>query len=308
MPDLTVERSIWIDAARERVWRAVTQPELVAQWLLPPALDATLKRDDAGTLFVCMYGQEIPVAVQEAVDPVRQVTIRSVPDRVLATTFTLHDEQQGTRVIIRMTGFDALPAADRQDRMAPSATAWDHTLHNLKAQVDGVELPFPQGYVAALFGYRRETNETFAVERSIWIAAPCERVWQAITDPAQIEGWFSPGTAWRMTALEVGGRLFVPEADTGAELHAQVITVVDPPRRLVLRSERDAAGSFEDTIYTLRDERGGTRLTITNTGYEWVPTDGRWAAMEQNAIGFGMMLENLQAVSEGRPVPYPGGF
>ena len=30
--------------------------------------------------------------------------------------------------------------------------------------------------------------------------------------------------------------------------------------------------------------------------------------MEQNAFGFGMMLENLQAHIEGKSLPYPGGF
>ena len=36
MEILTVERSIWIGAPRERVWQAVTDPEQLAQWLLPP--------------------------------------------------------------------------------------------------------------------------------------------------------------------------------------------------------------------------------------------------------------------------------
>ena len=34
------------------------------------------------------------------------------------------------------------------------------------------------------------------IERSIWIASPRERVWQAVTDPAQIAQWFAPGTSF----------------------------------------------------------------------------------------------------------------
>jgi len=30
--------------------------------------------------------------------------------------------------------------------------------------------------------------------------------------------------------------------------------------------------------------------------------------MEQNAFGFGMMLENVKAQIEGKSLPYPGGF
>jgi uncharacterized protein YndB with AHSA1/START domain len=308
MDQLTVERSIWIDAPRERVWQAVTDPEHVARWLLPPALGAQMKRDARGTFFVCMGPMEVPIAIQEAPQEPRQVTSRSLPDQLIATTYLLEEENGGTRVTVRMTGFEALPAVARADRMKPSGAAWEKALANLKAAVVGAELPFPQGYVAALFGYRSEAKATFAVERSIWIEASRERVWHAITDPAQIEQWFSPGTAWRLSALEVGGRLFVPNQETGAEQYTQVIERLDPPHRLVLRSAPQPPATAEVTIYTLQEEHGGTRLMITHSGYELVPEELRWNAMEQNAFGFGMMLENVKASIEGNRLPYPGGF
>ena len=207
-----------------------------------------------------------------------------------------------------MSGFEALPADAREDRMKPSGAAWEKALANLKAHVAGTQLPFPQGYVAALFGFRREAKETFAVERSIWIAAPRERVWHAITDPAQVEKWYSPGTSWRLSALEVGGRLFVPNEETGAEMYTQVIELLDPPQRLVLRSAPQPPATVEVTVYSLQEEHGGTRLIITHSGYELVPEEMRWSAMEQNAFGFGMMLENVKAHIEGKSLPYPGGF
>ena len=66
-------------------------------------------------------------------------------------------------------------------------------------------------------------SEKLAVERSIWIAAPRERVWRAITDPKQVEQWFSPGTPWRLSALEVGGRLSVYNPETDSDKYIQVI-------------------------------------------------------------------------------------
>ena len=51
--------------------------------------------------------------------------------------------------------------------------------------------------------------ENTALERSIWIAAPRERVWRAITDPAQTQQWFSPPTPWAMDKLDVGRCLLV---------------------------------------------------------------------------------------------------
>lgn len=303
---LTVERSIWIDAPRERVWQAVTDPEQLAQWFMPPSLGAQMKRDDSGAISVLMGPMAIEIALLEAVDQPKQMRIRSLPDRLLATTYALAEEKGGTRVTVTMSGFEALPEDARQERLAPSSAGWEKGLANLKAYVEGKALPFPEGYTAALFGYRREAKEKFAVERSIWIKATRERVWQAITDLEQLEKWFSPGTKWRGTGLKVGGTFAVVDPETDTDSYGQVIDVVDPPHRLVTHSAPPQVQHA--TIWTLDEENGGTRLTITHTGYELEAGDSRHNNMEQNAFGFGMMLENLKAHVEGRSLPVPGGF
>jgi len=308
MEKMTVERNIWIAAPRERVWQAVTDPEQLAQWFLPPALGAQMKRDDSDKIFVCMGPMEIPVAIFEAIDSPRQVTIRGLPDKLIAATYTLTEEKGGTRVTVTMSGLESLPEEARQERLGPSSAGWEKALANLKAYVDNTELPFPQGYAAALLGYRRETRQKFAVERSIWIAASRERVWRAITDPEQIEQWFSPGTQWRGTGLEVGGRLSVYNPETESDMYIQVIDKVDPPHQFVTRSMPEPPETPHVTTWTLIEEKDGTRLTIIESGYELEAADIRHQNMEQNAFGFGMMLENLQAYIEGTTLPYPGGF
>jgi uncharacterized protein YndB with AHSA1/START domain len=135
-----------------------------------------------------------------------------------------------------------------------------------------------------IFGYRRAIRETFAVERSIWIAARPDGSWRAIIEPAQIEQWFSPGTAWNLSAPEVGGRLFVPNPETGAEMYTQIIDLLDAPHRLVMRSVPEGAETAQVTAYTLQEEGSGTRLTVTNSGYELMPEESRWPALEQNAV------------------------
>jgi uncharacterized protein YndB with AHSA1/START domain len=308
MKKQTVERTIWIDAPRQRVWQAVTDPEQLAQGFLPPALGAQMKRDDSGKLFVCMGPMEIPFAILEEVEPPRRLAGRGFPDKLITTTYTLEEEKGGTRVTVTMSGFESLPEDAAQERLAPSGASWEKALANLKAYVAGAELPFPQGYVAALFGYRREAKAKFAVERSIWIAASRERVWRAITDPEQIEKWFSPGTQWRGTGLEVGGKISVYNPETDTDMYTQVIEVIDPLYQLVTRSVPEPPETPHATTWTLREENGGTRLTVTNSGYELEAADIRQQNMEQNAFGFGMMLENLQAYIEGQSLPYPWGF
>ena len=308
MEPIKVERSIWIAIYREWVWQAITDPAELAKWLLPPMLGADLKRDANDTILVSMGGMEIPVAVLEAADPPRYVRSYGLPDRVISIAYLLEEENNGTRVTVTMSGFEKLPVDARQDRILPSGAAWEKALANLKAYTTDMPLPFPEGYVAALFGYRRETEKSFAVERSIWISAPRERVWSAITDPIQLESWFSPGTSWKLTALEIDGRLFTPDPETDDETNVQVIQLLDPPQRFVTKSLPASPGTSEVTSYLLQEERGGTRLTITHSGYELLPEDGRWSAMEQNAFGFGMMLENLRSYIESKDLPTPGGF
>jgi len=308
MEQLTVERNIWIDAPRARVWQAVTDPEQVAQWFLPPALGAGMKRDERGNILVYMGEMGIAVAVQEAADPPRRYTSRGLPDGLITTTYLLEEEKGGTRVTVMLAGFEALPVEARQDRLEPSGAGWEKALANLKAFVEGEELPFPEGITAALFGYRRIARETFAIERSIWIEAPRERVWHAITDPQEIQRWFSPTTAWELSALAVGGRLFVRDMETGAEQYVQVIELFDPPRQLILRADPEPPDQPHVTRYVLTEENGGTRLTLTYSGYELEPEDSRWNSLERDAFGFGMMLENLKSHVEGERLPYPGGF
>lgn len=308
MEQLSVERSIWIPAPRERVWQAVTDPEQIAQWLLPPALGARLKRDGEGTLLVCLGPMEIPFATVELDQALWTVRTQNLPERLLTTAYQLEEQQGGTRLTVTMAGFERLPADTRQDHLEPTGTSWEKALANLHAFIAGSALPFPEGYIAALSGYRRQTKQLFAVERSIWIAAPRERVWRAITDPAQMEHWFSPGTSWQMSALEVGAKLFTPEPETGAELYTQLIQQVDPPERFAIQTIPEPSGSYQVTTYTLREEKQGTRLTVIHSGYETMPEEARWNAMEQNAFGFGMMLENVKAYIQGSELPYPQGF
>jgi len=86
--------------------------------------------------------------------------------------------------------------------------------------------------------------EKIAIKRSIWIAAPRERVWQAVTDPEQIAQWFAPGT----TLSQNGNTISVRMGETDVEV--AVIELFDPPRQFTTRSLPDRAIT---TTYTLEE-------------------------------------------------------
>jgi len=150
--------------------------------------------------------------------------------------------------------------------------------------------------------------QELAAKSSVWIAAPRERVWRAVTESGQIERWFSPGTHWRSTGLVVGAKVFVVNPETGAEMYVQIIELVDPPHQIAMRSEPEPPETPRVITWTLDEEKGGTRVTVTETGFELMPEDARRQRMEQDAMGFDMLMENLKAHAEDRSLPYPDGF
>jgi uncharacterized protein YndB with AHSA1/START domain len=141
--------------------------------------------------------------------------------------------------------------------------------------------------------------EKIAVERSIWINAPRERVWLAVTDPQQIAQWFAPGTSFSIKGNKISMRMGEMDVEVA------VIEVFDPPRQITTRNLPDRTLT---TTYTLEEEKGGTRFTVMESGYESLADDARQPRIEQDGKGWGMALENLQAYIDGRSLPHPAGF
>jgi uncharacterized protein YndB with AHSA1/START domain len=307
MEKMALEHSIWLDAPRERIWQALTEPSQIIQWFTPALPGGQMTLDGSGKLIVQLGPITIDFALLEAVHEPQQLTLRTLPDRRITTTYTLSSENNGTQLQAKTTGFEALVLSKQTKSLNLNNAAWEKTLKNLQAFVAGVELPFPQAFVSPLFGFWRETRNTLASERSIWIKASRERVWTAITDPQQLQLWLSPATPWELSSLELGGRFFVRDAETNAETNVEVIELLDPPHELATRSIAEG-NIVKGKTYTLTEEDGGTRLTVTFSGYEQDAEETRWGNMEQNTFGFGMMLQNAKAFIEGAELPFPWGF
>lgn len=149
---------------------------------------------------------------------------------------------------------------------------------------------------------------SLSVERSVWINAPREKVWQALINPEMIEQWFSPGTAWQLSDLAVGGLLYVLDSATGEQLYTQRLTTVEPPHTLILATVVEPPNPIFTTHYSLTEHNQGTQLTLRYSGYEGLAENIRHQAMAENGTGFELMLGNIKALLEGTPLPQPGGF
>jgi uncharacterized protein YndB with AHSA1/START domain len=136
--------------------------------------------------------------------------------------------------------------------------------------------------------------ETVAVERSVLIDATPQRVWQAITDPAQLEQWYAPGCAWEIPDLQEGATVKFHNTDTDIQL--ATIEVVEPLKELTLRWQLDPThpGITLLNSFLLEEENGSTRVTVSQAGYESLPDGMREEQLRQDADAYIAIVESLK--------------
>jgi uncharacterized protein YndB with AHSA1/START domain len=141
--------------------------------------------------------------------------------------------------------------------------------------------------------------ETVAVERSVLIDAPRQRVWQAITDPAQLEQWYAPGCPWEIPELQVGTTIKFHNTDTDIQLAS--IEELEPLHRFTLRWELDPAhpGITLLNSFLLEEENSGTWVTVSQAGYESLPDGMREEQLRQDANAYTAIAESLKSYVEG---------
>jgi uncharacterized protein YndB with AHSA1/START domain len=140
-------------------------------------------------------------------------------------------------------------------------------------------------------------QNTHTVVSTVWIDAPRERVWQAITETEQLKQWWTPNT-WEIPALQVGATVKFHDTDT-ITLSA-TIEVVDPPRQYTIRWQPNHWYPTTELItsFLLEEENGGTRVTVTNAGFAFLPDDIRQGRIDGAEAGYQFELDNLKTYLE----------
>ncbi len=107
-----------------------------------------------------------------------------------------------------------------------------------------------------------------AIEKTLHLDAAIDDVWRALTDPAELSGWFGDTTELNP---QVGGRGWF-----GWEAHGKFAVEVrefDPPRRFAWRWSHEAGKSIDETHTTLVEwtleprADGGTTLHLRESGF-----------------------------------------
>jgi uncharacterized protein YndB with AHSA1/START domain len=136
------------------------------------------------------------------------------------------------------------------------------------------------------------------VHQSIWINAALKRVWQAITDPQQLQHWYAPDCRWEFPSVQVGET--VKFYNTATDILTATVETVDAPQLLTLRWEPDAEypAFSQVTDYRLEPADGGTRITMSEGGYDLLPEHARQERIEMGNTAYAGSLENLKALLE----------
>ena len=142
MEATAIKRSIWINAPRERVWKAVTEPEQIAAWFAP----GTSFKMENNNVSILMGDQYVDVAWIEVIEAPRQLTTRGLPDKLIATTYLLEEENGGTRFTVIESGLESLPAEEREKHLEQDTAGWELALGNLNAYIEGKPLVKPEGF------------------------------------------------------------------------------------------------------------------------------------------------------------------
>ncbi|MES2612673.1 MAG: SRPBCC family protein [Pseudomonadota bacterium] len=143
---------------------------------------------------------------------------------------------------------------------------------------------------------------TDRLERSIFIAAPRSRVWQALTDAETFGQWF--GAALQGQRFIPGQAVRGPITIAGFEhvMFDALVDSIEPETRFAYRWHPYAVDAQYDysaeprtlVSFTLQDEGAGTRLMVVESGFDGVPPGRRLEALRANTGGWEEQLGNIE--------------
>ena len=119
---------------------------------------------------------------------------------------------------------------------------------------------------------------------------PVEKVWSALTNPAQLAQWLAPGEL----ELTLGGRVSLAFTDGDGVIDGRV-TAITPPRLLEF-TWTDQDNDFGFVRWELGADDGGTRLVLTHS----VPESARGFGLPMLA-GWHSLLDQLAALLDDQP-------
>lgn len=145
------------------------------------------------------------------------------------------------------------------------------------------------------YGTVHQRADDFQLRFERQLRHPVEKVWDALTSPAQLAQWLAPGEL----ELTVGGRVRLAFTDGRSVIDGRV-TALAPPRLLEF-TWTDKGADRGLVRWELTAVDGGTRLVLTHT----ISNAARAFGLPALA-GWHTLLEQLAALLDGQSLPLQG--
>ena len=146
------------------------------------------------------------------------------------------------------------------------------------------------------------------IEKQIDLKAPVSRVWRALTDYREFGEWFRVKLEGPFVAGQVArGQLTFPGYE---HLQMEVeVQKIEPERYFSYTWHPFAIDPKKDysqetpTLVEFRLEKtpGGTLLTVTESGFDKIPSDRRDEAFRMNEGGWAQQLKNIESYVAQKP-------
>lgn len=292
-PTFVMERVF--NAPRDTVWRAWTEPELIARWLGPKGCETRVlehRLEPGGVNHFEMRSGDAPPSYgkfvfEEVVAPERirwrhmfsdadggVIRHPGQPDwpLVLMTTMELTEEGDKTRLRLTWVPVDAKPEelAVFRDGMDGMHAGWEGSFAMLDVLLGtSFDVDGPGARIAGKLTIVTQGDDTIVITRGF--AARKEEVFDAFTKPELLEQWMlGPGEEWSLTCeldLQPGGSgRYDWASKSGQKMGLNVTFVaVEPPDRLVHRELFDEDWTGGETIITTEFTEAAGETTVTMT-------------------------------------------
>lgn len=250
-----------INAPRELVWKAWTDPEQMARWWGPKDFTNPVCEMDVrpgGAIHIETCGPESSVhpmkgAFHEVIEPERLVFISTAvedqegnPQLEVLTTVTFAEHAGGTELAVTAAVVKATPAV--AEALAGMEEGWSQSLDCL-------------GEMLA------ESSGPLVVERTF--NAPLARVWKAIATKDDLRRWLFDIDDFK---AEAGFEFhFTAKGETMTFVHKCVVTEVVPNERLSYSWRYEGHQGDSMVTFELFPEGERTKVRLTHAGLETFP-------------------------------------
>lgn len=140
------------------------------------------------------------------------------------------------------------------------------------------------------------------IEKVIELKAPIDKVWRALADHEQFGAWFRVALDGPFVPGQVStGHMTYPGYEH-LKWRAKVVAMEEPRlfaftwHPYAVDPDKDYSGETPTLVeFRLEPIADGTRLTVTESGFDKVPAERREEAMRMNEGGWTQQVENIRA-------------